>query len=135
MKSIKLLRYLSAIILILFGLLTFFLSTSILLDLFGIRAREGNYVLFIIWANWICSILYLFSAYGFLRMKSWTKILLSIASLILIVSLVGLKVHISNGGLYETKTMSAVIFRTSLTVTLTLLAYFTLKTSKLKSLY
>jgi hypothetical protein len=103
MDTQKTLRYLSALILIGFGLLTLFLSTSVIFDLFGIRAKEGNYVLFIVWSNFVSSLLYMFSAYGFIKVKSWTKLLLGIASIILIVSFVSLNVYINNGGVYETK--------------------------------
>lgn len=41
----KSLKYVAIAILIGFGLLTLFLSTSVIYNLFGIRAREGNYVL------------------------------------------------------------------------------------------
>ncbi|MCB0538626.1 MAG: hypothetical protein H6571_17970 [Lewinellaceae bacterium] len=126
----KVLRYLSAIILVGFGLLTLFLSTSIIFDLFGIRAKEGNYVLFVVWSNFVSSILYLCSAYGFLKFKSWTTIILSVASVILIISFVSLKIHISNGGIYETKTVGAMIFRISLTIAFTLIAYFTITNNK-----
>ncbi len=133
MKTYKILRYLSAIILIGFGLLTLFLSASVIFDLFGIRAKEGNYVLFVVWANFISSFLYLFSAYGFLKIKSWTKTLLTIASIILIIAFVALKIHISNGGIYETKTVGAMIFRFSLTIFLALIAYITIgKNNELK---
>jgi hypothetical protein len=37
-------RYLSIAILIGFGLLTLFLSSSVIFDLFGIRAKEGDYI-------------------------------------------------------------------------------------------
>jgi len=127
MDTQKTLRYLSALILIGFGLLTLFLSTSVIFDLFGIRAKEGNYVLFIVWSNFVSSLLYMFSAYGFIKVKSWTKLLLGIASIILIVSFVSLNVYINNGGVYETKTMGAMIFRISLTIALTLTAFFVLK--------
>lgn len=65
----KLLPSLLAIFLIGFGLLTLFLSTSVIFDLFGIREKEGNYVLFVVWSNFISSILYLFAAYGFIKHK------------------------------------------------------------------
>jgi len=130
METKKILRYLSAVILIGFGSLTLFLSTSVIFDLFGIRAKEGNYVLFIVWSNFISSIFYLFSAYGFFKIKNWTKLLLGMASVILIISFVALKIHISNGGMYETKTVGAMIFRISVTVALALIAYFTLKKDK-----
>ncbi len=130
----KIIRYLSATILIGFGLLTLFLSTSIIFDLFSIRAKEGNYVLFIVWSNFISSIFYLFSAYGFLKSKSWTKILLGIASVILIISFISLKLYISNGGIYETKTVDAMIFRISLTIAFLLIAYFTIQNDKINEL-
>ena len=41
----QILRYVLAVVLLLFGALTLFLSTSVIFDLFGVRAREGNYVL------------------------------------------------------------------------------------------
>ena len=63
----KYVLYTSAVILTAFGLLTLFLSTSVIFDLFGIRAKEGNYVLFVVWSNFISSILYLFAAYGFVK--------------------------------------------------------------------
>lgn len=44
----KIFRYLTAILLVGFGLLTLFLSTSVIFDLFGVRAKEGNYVLFVV---------------------------------------------------------------------------------------
>jgi hypothetical protein len=130
----KALRYLSAIILIGFGLLTLFLSTSVIFDLFDIREKEGNYVLLVVWSNFVRSILYLFSAYGFLKLKNWTKVLLGISSIILISSFVSLKVHISNGGIYETKTVSAMIFRISVTIALALIAYFTITNNKTNEL-
>ena len=130
----KAFRYLSIIILIGFGLLTLFLSTSVIFDLFEIRSKEGNYVLFVVWSNFISSFLYLISAYGFLKVQSWTKVLLGIASVILIISFVLLKVHISNNGLYESKTVSAMIFRISLTIALTLIASITINNNQTNEL-
>ena len=82
----KLLPSLLAIFLIGFGLLTLFLSTSIIFDWFGIRAKEDNYVLFVVWANFICSLFYLFSAYGFIKAKKWTFLLLGLAAIVLIIT-------------------------------------------------
>ena len=44
--------------------------------------------------------------------KKWTTTLLGISTLILITFL-GLKIHASSGGIYETKTIGAMIFRIS----------------------
>ncbi len=122
----KTIPYLLAILLTGFGLLTLFLSSSVIFDLFGIRAKEGNYVLFIVWSNLISSILYLFAAYGFVKRKGWTTFLLGVSTVILLTAFIGLKIHVSSGGIYETKTISAMVFRISVTFIFTIIAYFTI---------
>ena len=122
----KYVLYTSAVILTAFGLLTLFLSTSVIFDLFGIRAKEGNYVHFVVWANFICSFLYLFAAYGFIKNKRWTATLLGISTLILIVAFIGLKIHANSGGIYETKTIGAMIFRIAVTLVFAIIAFFTI---------
>lgn len=127
----KYIQFLLPIILAGFGLLTLFLSTSVIFDLFGIRAKEGNYVLFVVWSNFISSILYLFAAYGFIKSKKWTTTLLGISTLILLAAFIGLKIHISSGGVYEIKTIGAMIFRISVTLVFAIIAYFTITKKKL----
>jgi len=126
----KVLPYLAAAILAAFGFLTLFLSTSVILDLFGVRAQEGNYVLFIVWANFISSLLYLFAAYGFIKTKKWTVQLLGISAIVLIFAFIGLLFHINTGGIYETKTIGAMIFRITVTLVFSILAYYTISKSK-----
>lgn len=128
----KLSQNITAIILTLFGLLTLFLSTSIIFDLFGIRAKEGNYVLFVVLANFICSILYLFAAYGFIKNKKWTTKLLSFSTVILVATLIGLFIHINLGGLYETITIAALFFRIGVTLIFTAIAHFTISKKEFK---
>ena len=113
-----------AIVLTFFGLVTLFLSSSVIFDLFGVRAKEGNYVLFVVWANFLSSILYLFAAYGFIKIKKWTIHLLGVSALLLIIAFIGLMIHINSGGIYETKTIGAMIFRITLTLVFSILAYF-----------
>jgi hypothetical protein len=105
-----------AVALFLFGSLTLFLSGSVIFDLFGIREKEGNYVLLVVWANFISSILYLVAAYGLFKMKKWPVWLLVAPVFILVAAFIGLKIHINNGGVYETKTVNAMLFRIGLTV-------------------
>lgn len=130
MKVKSIILYTSAIILLGFGLLTLFLSTSVIFDLFGIRAKEGNYVLFVVWSNFISSILYLSAAYGLIKNKKWTTPLLGIATIILIAAFVGLQMHIHFGGIYETKTVGAMIFRIAITLIITLISYLFISKNK-----
>lgn len=120
-----------ALILTAFGLLTLFLSSSVIFDLFSIRAKQGNYVLFVVWSNFICSLLYLVAAYGFVRTKKWTTPLLGISIIILITSFIGLNIYANSGGLYETKTMGAMVFRISFTLIFAILSYFTIAKKKM----
>ena len=103
------------IFLVLFGAVTVFMSSSVLFDWFGIRAKEGNYVPGIVWANFVCGILYLIAAYGILKNQTWSRFPLTISLLILIIAYIGLFIHINNGGLYETKTVGAMAFRIGVT--------------------
>lgn len=125
------LPYFLAAIIAGFGLLTLFLSTSVIFDLFGIREKEGNFVLFVVWSNFISSILYLFAAYGFIKSKNWSAKVLGVATVILIIALAGLFYHIGSGGIYETKTIGAMIFRISLTLVFAIIAYFTITKKKI----
>jgi len=122
----KIFSYFPVVLLIAFALLTLFLSSSVLFDWFGIREKEGNYVLFVVWANFVSSLLYLFAAYGFLKQKRVTFNILSLSALILIMALVGLFIHINSGELYETKTIGAMIFRIAITIAFVFLAYLKL---------
>lgn len=126
----KYIPFVLAFFLSVFGILTLFLSTSVIFDLFNIRAREGNYVLFVVWSNFISSILYLFASYGFLKSKKWTATLLGISTAVLTVAFIGLKIHANFGGLYETKTIGAMVFRISVSFIFTLLSYFTITKNK-----
>ncbi|MFA6403960.1 MAG: hypothetical protein WCX31_20365 [Salinivirgaceae bacterium] len=129
MKLKTVFRYATAAIIAAFGLLTLFLSSSVVFDLFGIRAKEGNYVLFVVVANLISSLLYLIAAYGIIVNKTWTTKVLISSVFLLLIAFAGLFVHINTGGIYETKTIGAMIFRISLTL-LFVAASFLLNKSK-----
>ena len=122
----KKLPYLIAVALTVFGLLTLFLSGSVIFDLFDIREKEGNYVLIVVWANFISSILYLFAAHGFIKNSKWTAKFMVASLVILIAAFIGLLIHINQGGIYETKTIGAMGFRMIITLVFVLLAYFTI---------
>ncbi len=122
----KRLPYLIAVALTIFGLLTLFLSSSVIFDLFGVREKEGNYVLIVVWANFISSILYLFAAHGFIKNSKWTAKFMVASLVILIAAFIGLLIHINQGGIYETKTIGAMGFRILITIVFIILAYFTI---------
>jgi drug/metabolite transporter (DMT)-like permease len=113
----------SAILLTFFALLTLFMSGSVIFDLFGIREKEGNYVLFIVVTNFVCGFLYLIAVYGLFTGKRWTTRLLFNIVIILLFAFFGLLGHINNGGIYETQTVKAMIFRFSVTLLFALVSW------------
>lgn len=114
MKSVLL--FISGFIIALFGIITLFMSTSVIFGLFDIREKEGNYVLFVVIANFICAFLYLAAAYGFFAKKRWTTMVLNFSVGILVIAFIGLGVHIYSGGIYDQKTIYAMMFRTFVTI-------------------
>lgn len=121
-RSKMIIRYALAAVLIAFGALTLFLSGSVILDLFDMRAKEGNYVDFVVWANFLASLLYIASAFGLLTRRNWSATPLLIALSMLIVTAVGFAIHVSGGGLHEQRTIGALAFRTGLTAVFLLLS-------------
>jgi len=120
MKSIVL--FISAFIMALFGIVTLFMSTAVLFGLFNIREKEGNYVLFVVVANFVCAFLYLAAAYGFFTKKKWTTMVLNFSVGILVFTFIGLGIHISAGGIYEQKTVYAMMFRSIVTIAFLLIS-------------
>ena len=122
----KLKKYLPATIITAFGLLTLFLSTTVILDLVGMREKQGNYVLFVIWVNFFCGLLYVASGYGFVKAKKWTAYLLGLAIVALIITFFAFNNYVANGGIHKADTFGALKFRLGVTSLFTLIAYFTI---------
>ncbi len=122
MKS-KMILYITGAAIALFGVVTLFMSISVIFGLFDIREKEGNYVLFVVVANLISSLLYLAAAYGFFTRQKWNTMVLNVAVGVLVIAFIGLAIHIHSGGIYEQKTISAMIFRTLLTIGFALISF------------
>lgn len=124
MKALKIIQ---TILLSFFGLVSVFMASSVIFDLFGIREKEGNYVLFIVYTNLTCGILYLLAAY-----TTWTKPKLSFKTLLvslslLIIAFVAFQFYIDNGGIHEEKTVKAMLFRIVFTAIMTGIGWLNLK--------
>ena len=130
MEPGKLTRVILGLVIIAFGALTLFLSTSVLLDLFGIRERESPYVPAVVVANLIASLLYLSAGAGLLLKRRWPVLLLASAVVVLLVGVLLLVQHITAGGAYRTATIGALTFRTMLTAAFYLIARWSLRTEQ-----
>lgn len=101
----------AAIASLLFGVLTIFAGGSVILGLFGMREREGDYVPYVVWASFISGILYVFASYGFFKKRLWTKAALINAIFILLAGFVALIVWILKDKPYETAIIFKLLFR------------------------
>ncbi len=127
MEKYKIFKYIIAISLIAFALLTVFMSSSVLFDWFGIRAKEGNFVPFIVKTNLTVGFIYLIATYGYLKSKKWPFWLMLSAALVLFFAFSAFYIHINTGGLYENRTIGAMIFRILLTLLFAGLIYISTK--------
>lgn len=111
MNKIKIYKYSIAGILIAFALVTLFMSSAVLLDWFGIRAKQGNYVPFVVKTNLTAGFLYLIAAYGFITSRKWASWAMLSVALLLFYALALFYLHMHSGGLYENRTLGALVFR------------------------
>lgn len=125
-------KYLPAAVLTIFGFMTLYLTSSIIFDLFGMREKQGDYVDFIIWVNFFCGLVYVASAYGFIKSKEWTFKILGLAFLILIITAISYYFYVSNGGIHKEVTYKALAFRTTLTAVFALVAKYTINKNNKK---
>jgi hypothetical protein len=93
----------TAVIITIFALITIFMSNSVIFDLFQIREKEGNYVMFVVVTNFIVGFTYLLSAYGLFTEKKWTTKVLAASGILLLIGFIGLIIHVYSGGIYEIK--------------------------------
>ena len=120
----KYIKILTIIFLLAFGGLTVFLTSSVLLDLFGIRQKEGNFVPFIVWINLVSGIAYIVSAVGIIKNAKWSFPLLLMNVVLLVVGIVALYFHIQAGGLYKLETVKGMVFRVVSTSLAAYAAYY-----------
>ncbi len=94
-----------------FGILTIKSGGEVLfIDGVG-RKAAGNYVPFVLWFNFLAGFAYLAGAVGIALWQPWTKPLsLTIASLT-VLCFAAFGIHILMDGLYETRTVGAMTFR------------------------
>jgi len=117
----------TAILIGIFGLFTLYLSGSIIFDLFDMREKQGNFVMFIIWTNFICGFLYLIGSIGLLKQKKWTKKVFLSALIILFLSSISFFIYVQMGGIHKTDTFKALTIRSSITLLALLSSIYTIK--------
>ena len=115
-----------AVIAILFGLLTLKSGGAILFFDGVDRAAAGNYVPFVLWSNFILGFFYIIAGVGIWLQKRWATWLAIIISIVTLFVFVAFGFHIAGGGLFEDRTLKAMILRSIVWITLSVATYFRL---------
>lgn len=108
---------------LIFGVITFFASSSVLFNITTVFQKTGNYPSFILWMNLLSSPLYLLAAVGLKLSKIWALHLLLVILIMLFISLTYFVLLIKNDENYELETFMALSIRIALTSTLAFFAF------------
>ena len=101
-----------AVTAVVFGLLTIKSGGSVLFIDGPFREDAGNYVLFVVWFNFLAGFAYLIAGGGLWMQKHWAvwiSIFIVVATLA-VFAILG--IHILKGGMYEVRTIAAMSLRT-----------------------
>jgi hypothetical protein len=112
------------LIAIAFGLLTLKSGGEVLFIDGAGRAAAGNYVPFVLWFNFLMGFLYIAAGVGIWLQKRWAAWLAIFIALATLAVFAAFGVHISQGGLYEQRTLKAMILRSSVWTFISLVSYF-----------
>jgi hypothetical protein len=113
-----------AAVLTIVGVVSMFMTFSVIFDLFDIRKQEGNYIPMVVYGNFICSFLYLIAAWYIYKENDLSTIYLIFSVLLLLVTYAFMLYHIQSGRPYEMRTVFAMLGRTSLTIVYAAIAWY-----------
>jgi hypothetical protein len=112
-----------AVIAVIFGLLTIKAGGQVLFGGSSYQKSSGNYVLYVVWFNFLAGFVYLVAGAGIWMRKRWAvrlSLLIFIATII-VFAIFGL--HIFKGGEYETRTVAAMSLRSLVWISIYLFSY------------
>lgn len=95
------------------GLYTLYISSGLLFDLFNMRQSVGNYIPATSIANFVCSFLYLISAFLFFKKSKQSTTILFIATIIMFLGYIGMLFHIQAHKPFDVPIIAEMLIRTS----------------------
>ena len=105
--------WVASILAILFGLLTLKSGGEVLFIDGAGREAAGNYVNYILWFNFLMGFFYIIAGIGLWLQKNWTAWLALFIASTTIIAFAILGIHVFQGGLYEQRTIGAMVLRSS----------------------
>lgn len=114
MKNLKSkILYVVGIFVTIFGFLTLKSGGDVLFFSEEARAAAGNYVPFVLWSNFIAGFFYIVTGVGIFIKRKWSINMAVLLAVFTAGVFLAFGLHIVNGGLYESRTVGAMVLRTS----------------------
>lgn len=110
-----------AIVAILFGIATVKEGGTVLFTEAG-KQSAGNYVPFVLWFNFIAGFAYIMAGIAMFRLKSCSRRLAAVIAISTTIVFILLGIHIFNDGLYELRTVMAMTIRSTLWISIAIVA-------------
>lgn len=110
-----------AIVAVLFGIATIKEGGTVLFTETG-RQGAGNYVPFVLWFNFIAGFAYIMTGIAMFRLKSCSRRLAAVIAISTTIVFILLGIHIFNDGLYELRTVMAMTIRSTLWISIAIVA-------------
>ncbi len=105
--------WITAIIAMIFGMMTIKSGGSVLFIDGEARHAAGNYVNFVLWFNFSAGFFYIATGIGIWLEKVWAPVAAIIIAVLTLLIFGAFGVHVLNGGEYEQRTVIAMILRSS----------------------
>ena len=123
-----------SVIAVVFGLITVVMGAQVLFVDGSVRAFAGNYVPFIVWFNFIVGFFYVIAGIGLWFMQYWAARLSMAIALASMAAFAALGVHILMDGVFEFRTLAAMLLRSFIWVAIAFTACRTMLPARATSL-
>lgn len=105
-----------------FGVLTLVSGGTALFGGAAATGALGNVVPFVLWFNFLAGFAYVAAGLGLFLRRDWAVTLSLALSVATFLILVGFAIHVATGGLYEMRTVGALLLRTAVWAAIALFA-------------
>ncbi|MCK4911134.1 MAG: hypothetical protein KAR83_05810 [Thermodesulfovibrionales bacterium] len=112
-----------AAIAVLFGVLTIISGGQVLFGDISYRQSAGNYVLFVVWFNFLAGFVYIVAGSGIWMRQGWAVWVSLVIAVATIMVFAAFGMHIFSGGGYETRTVGAMSLRSIVWILIFIFSY------------
>lgn len=115
-------RRATALLAILFGLLTIISGGSVLFNA-QVRQIAGNYVEFVVWFNFLAGFAYVIAGVGVWKQQQWSVWLSILIAGATLLTFAAFGLYMLRGGVYEMRTVGAMTLRAAVWIVIAAIAY------------